>query len=263
MVAWRRLLLLVANTINIAADLAAMGAALQLVIGGAAPRSTRSLFGAALRRAGGFVPYRRYAPILKGLTLVLFVYVGTVMTVHIDWAEALRARHRAAAVARTRLRPDQVVAVFGTTISPYVFFWQAARRSRTCTSPRHRRRCATCSAERAPTLDAHRRWTPPSAWGSPSPIAVCIMLTTAATLHVKGITDIATSAEAAEALRPLAGEFTFFLFALGIIGTGLLAVPVLAGSAAYAVAEAMRLALRPRREPREAEASTRSSPGRR
>jgi Mn2+/Fe2+ NRAMP family transporter len=125
-----------------------------------------------------------------------------------------------------------VVAVFGTTISPYLFFWQAAQEMEDTTdSPPHssadvRRHLRRIKADTIVGM------------GFSNLIAFFIILSTAATLHAAGITDIQTSAQAAEALRPLAGEFTFLLFSLGIIGTGLLAVPVLAGSAGYAAAEA-------------------------
>ncbi len=235
-VVWLVFLLLAANTINIAADLAAMGAALKLVIGGPAPAYALGL-GLLCAGVEVMLPYRRYAPILKGLTMVLFVYVGTVMSVHIDWPKALRS----AIAPALSLDPAYiltVVAVFGTTISPYVFFWQAAEEVEDMHLVRHPHALRDMKRGTRPTLMRIGADTA-IGMGFSISIAVCIMLTAAATLNVSGITDITTSAEAAEALRPLAGEFTFFLFAAGILGTGLLAVPVLAGSAAYAVAEAM------------------------
>ncbi|GGH31222.1 iron transporter [Alsobacter metallidurans] len=233
--AWIVLLVLAANTINIAADLAAMGAALKLVAGGHAALYAVAL-GAFCAALEVMVPYRRYAPFLKGLTMVLFFYVGTVLSIHLSWGEVVRG----ALLPQFALNADAivtVVAVFGTTISPYVFFWQAAEEVEEMKQTPHMRALRDYHAHTAPVL---RRIGIDTALGMGFSIAIaaCIMITTAATLHQRGIVDIQTSAQAAEALRPLAGEFAFLLFALGILGTGLLAVPVLAGSAAYAVAEA-------------------------
>ncbi len=235
-VVWLVFLLLAANTINIGADLAAMGAALQLVVGGHAAVYALA-FGVFCATLEVFVPYRRYAPLLKGLTMVLFVYVATVLSIDVPWDAA------ALGAILPRLRPDadyivMVVAIFGTTISPYVFFWQAAEEVEDMHATPHSRPLRDKGRATRPTL---RRIGIDTAVGMGFSIAIaaCIMVTTAATLNANGITTIATSAEAAQALRPLAGEFAFLLFAAGIVGTGLLAVPVLAGSAAYAVAEAM------------------------
>ena len=230
-------LLLVANTINIAADLGAMGNALELLVGG---RSTIYIVFFALLSLTLqiFIPFPRYAPILKWLTLALFAYVGTVMVVHVPLEEMLAGTFLPK-ISFTREYVALVVAVFGTTISPYLFFWQASQE---------------VEEQRATPGDEPLRDAPDQARSNlrriktdttigmifSNLIAFCIMLTTAVTLHAAGITDIQTTAQAAEALRPLAGEFAFFLFAAGIIGTGLLAVPVLAGSAAYAVAEGFR-----------------------
>ena len=224
-------LLLVANTLNIAADIAAMAAALRLLVGGSAHLYALA-FGLASALMQVFLPYQGYVRWLKWLTLALLAYVGVVMVLGLDWGEVLvRA-----------LRPDiqwnrdtllMLVALLGTTISPYLFFWQAGQemedRSNGAGEPhtvqevkRHLRRIK---------VDTN------IGMGFSNLIAFFIMLTTAATLHAAGVTDIQTSAQAVEALRPLAGEHAALLFALGIIGTGLLAVPVLAGSAAYAVAE--------------------------
>jgi NRAMP (natural resistance-associated macrophage protein)-like metal ion transporter len=232
---WIVVLVLAANTINIAADLAAMGAATSLVIGGH-PALYAVLLGAFCVVLEVMVPYRRYAPILKGLTVVLFFYVGTVLTVRIPWEQAALG----ALLPQLTWNADYivtVVAVFGTTISPYVFFWQAAEEVEDMKLDHHVRALRDYHGHIKPVL---KRIGVDTAFGMGFSIAIaaCIMLTTAATLHQQGITNIETSAQAAEALRPLAGPLTFFLFALGILGTGLLAVPVLAGSAAYAVAEA-------------------------
>lgn len=247
MVLWLVVLLLAANTINIAADLAAMGAALKLMLGGPAP-GYALMFGLFCAGMEVLLPYRRYAPILKALTMVLFVYVGTVLSVTIDWPAALRfALVPQAALSREAIM--MVVAIFGTTISPYVFFWQAGEEVEDMRL-RHQRDLKSATSTAGPTLSRIGLDTA-FGMGFSNVIAACIMLTTAATLHAQGQVEIATSADAAEALRPLAGDFAFILFACGIIGTGLLAVPVLAGSAAYGVAEAMDwrsgLELAPRR----------------
>lgn len=228
-------LLLVANTINIAADIGAMGAALQLLIGGPAHLYAIG-FGALSLVLQICIPFPRYAPILKGLTLALFAYVATVFTVHVPWGEVLLD----SITPSLSLRPDYVmavVAVFGTTISPYLFFWQASQEVE-----EQRAKVGEMPLKRAPgQARAHLRRIKIDTYlgmGFSNLVAFFIMLTAAVTLNRSGITNIETSAQAAEALRPLAGDLAFVLFSAGIVGTGLLAVPVLAGSAAYAVAEA-------------------------
>ena len=225
-------ILVAANMINIGADLAAMGAATKLVAGG----SQRLLvIGYALLCVvlQLFVPYRQYARLLKWLTLSLFAYVGVVLLVQIDWPEALLGlvwpRELGGAALLT------IVAVFGTTISPYLFFWQSAQEAEelATTGTRPIRR----SPRSAPRQYRRMRFDTLLGMAFSNLVAVAIMLATAATLHRQGVTQIDTAAQAAEALRPVAGEFAFALFAVGIIGTGLLAVPVRAGSAAFAVAE--------------------------
>ena len=224
-------LLLVANVINIAADLSAMGDALSLIAGGPAKAYTVG-FGIASLMLQVFVPYHRYVRVLKWLTLALLAYVAVVFAVKIPWVE----------VARGTLLPHFVfsaaylttlVAVFGTTISPYLFFWQASEE----VEELHATPGAKPLREAPNQARANfRRMKIDTVigMGFSNLIAFFIMLTTAVTLHSQGVTDIATSAQAATALRPVAGDFAFALFSLGIIGTGLLAVPVLAGSAAYA-----------------------------
>jgi len=227
-------LLLAANTINIAADIAAMGEALQLVVGGAAHLHAVG-FGIATVLLQIFVPYRRLAPILKWLTLSLFVYVAAAFTVDIPWGR----------VARDLVLPrieigaafwTMIVAVFGTTISPYLFFWQA---SQEVEELRLRGQDAQSDSPSV-TRRAVRRMRLDTVVGMlfSNAIAFFVMLTGALVLHAGGVVDVHTAADAAQALRPLAGDFAFGLFAAGIIATGLLAVPVLASSAAYAVAEA-------------------------
>jgi Mn2+/Fe2+ NRAMP family transporter len=229
------MLLLVANVLNIAADIAAMGAAAELVTG--LPHRGFSI-GLALLSLGLqlFVPYHRYVGFLKWLTLSLFAYVGVVLLIDVPW------RQVATAIVWPRLAMDagaatMVVAIFGTTISPYLFFWQAAQEVEDI-SARHERPLKNDRA-RAPA-EFRRMWI--DTWGGmgfSNLIALAIMIGTGVTLHGAGITNITSAAEAAQALRPLAGEFAFALFATGIIATGLLAVPVLAGSAAYAMSEVM------------------------
>src|SRR6267378_203965 len=215
-------LLVVANTINIAADLAAMGEALSLVIGGL-NHEHALIFAATSVLLQIFLPYHRYEPILKVLTLVLFLYVGVVFTVQIPWKEV--------AIGTLVPMPSldgpfllMVVAVLGTTISPYLFFWQASQEVEEMRGVRRRRPLKELKSGGSPELE---RMTIDTSVGMifSNLIAYFIILTTAATLHSHGVTDIKTAADAASALRPIAGDFAFLLFALGIIGTGLLAIP--------------------------------------
>ena len=227
-------LLLVANTINIAADIAAMGEALQLVVGGGA-HFYAVAFGVVTLLLQVFVPYHRLAPILKWLTLTLFVYVAAAFTVQIPWAHVLHD------LVVPQLSADaafwmMIVAILGTTISPYLFFWQASQEVEEM-----RQHGVTAGAESRQTLQrAKRRMRLDTVTGMlfSNGIAFFVMLMGAVVLHAGGVTDVQSAAQAAQALRPLAGDFAFALFSFGIIATGLLAVPVLASSAAYAVAEA-------------------------
>ena len=230
-------LLVVANTINIAADISAMADALRLIIGGSAHVYV-ILFGALSLALQVFIPYKRYVPILKWLTLALLTYVATVFVVHVPWEHVLVKTF----VPHVLWQTDYIttmVAVFGTTISPYLFFWQASQEVEEQTGT-----VGAMPLKRAPEQAAANlrriRVDTLGGMGFSNLVAFFIMLTTAATLNGHGITDIQTSAQAANALRPIAGEFAFTLFSVGIIGTGLLAVPVLAGSAAYAMAGAFR-----------------------
>jgi Mn2+/Fe2+ NRAMP family transporter len=230
-------LLVVANTINIAADLAAMGEALRLVIGG--PALVYALaFGVACLVVEVFVPYHSYAGYLKFLTLILFVYVAAAFTVQVPWSKVIAAM-LIPKVSLDRNFLLMIVAVFGTTISPYLFFWQASQEAEESRlSHRHKYGRQLAPGEDYFTHISIDTWI--GMFVSVF-IAFFIMVTTAATLNAHGVTRIETAAQAAEALRPIAGELTFALFAAGIIGTGLLAVPILAGSAAYAVAECFGL----------------------
>jgi NRAMP (natural resistance-associated macrophage protein)-like metal ion transporter len=227
-------LLVVANTVNIAADIAAMGESLQLVIGGP-PHVYAVLFGVLCLLLQVFLSYRRYVRYLKWLTLALLSYVLVLLTIHIPWG-AVAAHTVTPHFALTADYLTVVVAVFGTTISPYLFFWQAAQEVEELNADPKANALARDPEGAAQHL---RRIKIDTYLGMAfsNIVAFSIMLATAATLNVAGVTDIQTSAQAAEALRPLAGNSTFLLFALGIIGTGLIAVPVLAGSAAYAVTE--------------------------
>ena len=228
-------LLLLANIINIAADIAAMGEALQLVIGG-----SKLVYAMAFGLTGVmlqvFIPYRSYAPILKWSTLALFSYVATAFTVQIDWRAALAAAFFPSFSANADYLLV-VVAVFGTTISPYLFFWQASQEVEEM-ALRGRVPLRELLSGGGRAIDRIAIDTTVGMLFS-NVVAFFIIVTTAATLNAHGLKDIQTSAQAAEALRPLAGQLTFLLFALGIVGTGMLAVPVLAGSAAYGLAEAL------------------------
>jgi Mn2+/Fe2+ NRAMP family transporter len=212
-----------------------MGEALQLVVGGR-NHFHAVAFGILTVLLQVFVPYRRLAPILKWLTLSLFVYVAAAFTVHVPWlhvAHDVVLPHVEASPAFWTM----LVAVFGTTISPYLFFWQAAQE----VEELRLRGRNPGSESSATTRRAVRRMRLDTVVGMAfsNGIAFFVMLTGAVVLHTAGVTDVQSAAQAAGALRPLAGEFAFVLFALGIVSTGLLAVPVLASSAAYAVAEAL------------------------
>jgi NRAMP (natural resistance-associated macrophage protein)-like metal ion transporter len=228
-------LLVAANTLNIAADVAAMGEALQLVAGG--PEHGHALlFGVLCAVLPVWLSYEAMVRVLKYLTLALLAYVAVVFMLHVDWERVL-VRTLVPSLSTSSAYWTMIVGVLGTTISPYLFFWQAAQEAE------QRQRIDAPSADVA----QHRHFVLEHLYrikldtvigmGFSNLIAFCVMLATAITLNQHGITDIQTTRQAAEALRPIAGEHAFMLFALGIIGTGMLAVPVLAGSAAYAVAD--------------------------
>jgi len=229
-------LLVLANVINIGADLGAMGEALKLLIGGPA---LAYVVGFTVLSIGleVFVRYSRYVSVLKYLTLSLLAYVATVFVVGVPWLQVLHD------IVLPPLSLDKgyvlaVVAVLGTTISPYLFFWQAEEEVEE-EQERPEKSPLIEAPRQAPTEFYRIRIDTYVGMILSNLVALFIVITTAATLHAHGVTDIATSAQAAEALRPIAGPFAFALFAAGIIGTGLLALPVLAGSAAYALGEAM------------------------
>ncbi len=229
------LLLFIANVINLGADLGAMADAVTLLF--PAPRVVLVLgFGGLCIWMQIFLQYSRYVAILKWLTVSLFAYVGTVLIVQVDWTQLASDLF----IPRMRWEKDYittVVAVLGTTISPYLFFWQSSEEAEDIVAY-PRRMDLIAAPEQGDVAMSRIEWDTWVGMGLSNVIAMAIMVTTAATLHVNGITDVQTSAQAAEALKPLAGHFAFLLFTLGIVGTGLLAVPVLGGSAAYALGEA-------------------------
>ncbi len=244
-------ILLIANTLNLGADLGAMGAALQLIVGGS-DRLYAVLFGLFCAGIEICVPYHRYAGVLKWLTVSLLAYVAVAFVVKVPWAD----------IAWLALVPGfgpgpgalvSIVAVFGTTISPYLFFWQAGQEVEEI-HDHHGTRALRRQLKDAPRELMRIRIDTFVGMAYSNLIGFFIVVAAGATLHVAGITDIQTSAQAAEALRPIAGPLTATVFAIGIVGTGLLAVPVLAGSAAYAVGEALQWRIGLDRRPREAKA---------
>lgn len=226
-------LLLVANIVNLGADLSAMGAALTLLIGGNGALYTL-LFGILCIGLEVGLSYARYSAILKWTTLSLFTYVAVVAVAHVPWAHALRSL----VVPELQFNiayATAFVAILGTTISPYLFFWQAGQEIEE--QHRHHAKPLCLTAKTAGPELRRIRIDTLTGMAFSTLISLAIVFATAATLHASGVRDITTSAQAAEALRPIAGQFAFVMFAAGVIGTGLLAVPVLAGSAAYAVTE--------------------------
>jgi NRAMP (natural resistance-associated macrophage protein)-like metal ion transporter len=244
-------LLLIANTINLGADLGAMGSVVTMLAGGPALLYV-VLFGALCAALEIFIQYKRYVGILKWTTLALFAYVGTALVLHIPWREVLWQ------TLVPSLQFDTpyivaIVAVLGTTISPYLFFWQSSQeaedvRDDPAAEPLKR------APKQAPVELRRIRIDTYLGMFLSNAIGWFIIVTVAATLHTHGVKDISTAAQAAEALRPIAGPFAFALFAIGIIGTGMLAVPVLAGSAAYALAEALEWPSGLARKPKAAKA---------
>jgi NRAMP (natural resistance-associated macrophage protein)-like metal ion transporter len=245
------LLLLAANTLNLGADLGAMGEALRLLIGGSVGLYV-VVFAVGCALLEVFSRYARYVRILKWTTLSLLAYVATAFVVHVPWKT----------VAYDTLVPSfswqtdyivTIVAVLGTTITPYCFFWQSSQEAedQRIDPAAH---ALLDAPEEAPKQIRRIRLDTYFGMGLSNLISFFIIVTAAATLHAHGVTDIQTSSQAAEALRPIAGAFTFVVFSLGIIGIGLLAVPVLAGSAAYALGEALNWPTGLNRRPLEAKA---------
>lgn len=242
-------LLMIANTINLGADLGAMGEALKLLAGGAGHVYVVgfALFCATIQI---FVAYGRYVYFLKWLTLALLAYVATLLVIEVPWGEVL-LRTLVPAPGYGRDYFVGLVAVFGTTIAPYLMFWQAAQEVDEIAlhperEPLIRTPTAASAEIRRIRIDTYL------GIGVSNLVGLCIIVSTALTLHMKGITNIETAAQAAEALRPIAGPFAFIAFAAGIVGTGLLAVPVLAGSSAYAIGEAIKRPVGLGRRPHEA-----------
>ena len=226
-------LLVVANVINLGADLNAMGDSAALLLGGSEAWYAIG-FGLVSLAFQVFLPYERYVRVLKWLTLSLFAYVGVAFSAHVDWPAALKATM----LPEMQWSKDYVttiVAILGTTISPYLFFWQAAQEVEeikrvTADKPLRRAPEQVHAQLRRIKIDTY------IGMGVSNLIAFFMIIATAATLHAHGVQHIETTRQAAMALKPVAGNFAFLLFACGVIGTGLLALPVLAGSAAYAVA---------------------------
>ena len=226
-------LLTIANVINLGADLNAMGDVAALVLGGEQVWYAAA-FGILSLLALVLVPYRRYVNVLKWLTLALLAYVGVAFTVRLDWPAVLRAAVWPE-ITWSKEYATTIVAILGTTISPYLFFWQAAEEVEEIKRVRVDKPLRR-APEQAQAQFRRLKIDTIAGMGFSNAIAFFMIVATAATLNVHGITNIASTTQAAEALRPIAGDAGFFLFALGIIGTGLLAVPVLGGSAAYAIA---------------------------
>jgi Mn2+/Fe2+ NRAMP family transporter len=244
-------LLLVANTINVGADLGAMDDALRLLVGGPGLVYV-CLFGFGCAALQIYVAYHRYVTILKWLTLALFAYFGTALFVHIPWTEVGLGLLWPHFTSDNRLWTT-VVAIMGTTISPYLFFWQASQEVEDIRAIRERQPLKRKPGQAPDAFERIRidTWV---GMAISNLVALAIMITTAATLHRAGAADIETSTQAAEALRPVAGVFAFAVFAIGIIGTGLLSIPALAGSAAYALGEARRWPVGLAHKPRQAKA---------
>lgn len=230
-------LLVVANIINIGADIGAMGAGLNLLIGG--PAHLYCLLFALLSVFLQVrLPYKTYSGILKWLTFSLFSYVGTMFVVQINWWEVLRGTF----IPTISFKGEYLaalIAVLGTTISPYLLFWQSGEEVEQMESE-PKEAPLKQAPQQAPEHFQRIKIDTYIGMGFSNLIAYFIILTAAAALHTHGKTDINSAAVAAEALRPIAGPFAALLFSLGIIGTGLLALPVLGGSAAYAVGEALK-----------------------
>ncbi len=230
------LLLLIANTLNIAADVAAMGEVAELVSG--VDRHLMTAFFVFLTLALQiFVPYHRYVHFLKWLTLSLLAYAAVLFTVHVPWGEVIR-RTLWPHFKMDSTAAAMIVGVFGTTISPYLFFWQASEEVEDMHAD-HNAAPLNRDATRATPELRRIHWDTWTGMFYSDLTAFFIVLATAVTLHAAGVTNVDTAAKAADALKPLAGNFAYILFALGILGVGLIGVPVLAGSAAYAFSETM------------------------
>ncbi len=242
-------LVVVANVINLGADIGAMAVATTLVLPGPAPLYTAG-FGLLCLGLQVLVPYTTYVRYLKWLTVVLFAYVGTAFVVHIPWHVVIRAIIRPP-ISWSKSYFAALVAVMGTTISPYLFLWQASEEVEDVTTTTGEEPLKKAPRQAKAQLK-RIRWDTYVGMAFFNVVAFFIILTAAVKLHVTGATEVATAAEAAKALEPVAGRLASLLFLLGIVGTGLLAVPVLAGSAAYGVGEAFHWRASLERKPRDA-----------
>jgi len=238
-----------ANVFNLGADIGAMGDAMHLLVPGNVSVFV-VFFGGVSLIAVLLVPYSRYVTYLKWLTLSLFAYVGVVFFVHVSWAAVARAT-LVPHIKFTKEYLTALAAVLGTTISPYLFFWQASQEVEEVRNNRGEKPLKRAPMQADAQLGRIRIDTYLGMAFS-NVVAFFIILTAASTLNVHGITQISTSAQAATALEPLAGRFAFALFVCGIVGTGLLAVPVLAASAAYGIGEACRWNVSLERTPKQA-----------
>jgi NRAMP (natural resistance-associated macrophage protein)-like metal ion transporter len=239
----------VANVFNLGADIGAMGAATQLILPG--PTTAYIfLFGLICVLAELFIPYTSYVKYLKWLTISLLAYVATAFFVHVSWSEVAKATFFPH-LQLTREYLLALIAVLGTTISPYLFVWQASQEVEEVKNNRGEKPLKRAPAQANDQL-RRIRFDTYVGMAASNLVAFFIILTTAATLHAHGIYDISSAAQAALALKPIAGHFAFALFVCGIVGTGLLAVPVLAGSAAYAFGEACHWVVSLERKPQDA-----------
>jgi NRAMP (natural resistance-associated macrophage protein)-like metal ion transporter len=242
-------LMVAANIVNIGADIDAMGAAVKLVAGG-----DRAVWAILLMIVSlvlqVFIPYKKYVTILKWLCIVLFAYVAVVFSINVPWGDALQH----AVIPSLTLSSaylTTIIAVLGTTISPYLFFWQASEEVEDERDD-PKAHALVDTPRQARKQFSRMRMDTVVGMAFSNLIAFFIMLSAAVTLHQHGVTDITSASQAAEALRPIAGDLTFALFAIGIVGTGLLALPVLAGSAAYALGEVYSMTIGLNKKPREA-----------
>lgn len=245
-------LLLCANTLNLGADLGAMAEAARLLVPPVPQSLWIVLFGVVCAMAQIWLSYERYVALLKWLTLVLFSYFGVLAVIRLPWAHVLKG------ILMPSLSLNgtswlMVIAILGTTISPYLFFWQAGQEVEDTKAHLYRVPLLKNPAQ-APSALARIRLDTLVGMGMSNLVGLAIVITAAATLHQSGTHEIQTAAQAAQTLRPIAGEFAFLLFALGIVGTGLLSIPVLAGSAAYALGEARRWPVGVARKPLQAKA---------
>ena len=232
------LLLFLANVFNLGADISAMGSATTLIVGGD-PQIFAVLLAVISVVLQVLVPYHRYSHVLKWLTCVLFAYLGVMLFVHVSWSDVLLGTFLPT-ISWNESYMTTFVALLGTTITPYCFFWQSSQEVEEIRTHRKTEHALRRHPEEAPRALRMLRTDTLTGMGISNIVAYFIILATAATLHAHHVTDISTAEQAAQALQPLAGPFCSALFAIGILGTGLLAVPVLAGSAAFAVAEGLR-----------------------